>query len=295
MTSQSVAEMNDPAAAAEKPPALEVPTRLPLRSDDTRLMYLSVSSLALFWRCPERWRRRYLERQREPQTGAMVVGKAVGAVITAHYAARMAGERLSVADCDDLVVAEFEECAARPLTDFGQEDPSELREQSREALRAYLAELAPSVRPVSVERRFELRFDGVEWSIVGYLDVEDESGDTIDVKVGAKHVSEARAERDPQATLYALARRAEGLPTGRFLFHSIRRGPIRSGERCLVVPAPRTAAALTAMEARIAQTARQIGRCAETGNWPLSTPDGWWCSPGQCRFWSSCPGGGASP
>src|SRR5919202_7043825 len=207
---------------------LEVPARLPLRSDDTRLMYLSVSSLALFWRCPERWRRRYLERQPEPQIGAMVVGKAVGAAIAAYFAARMAGEVLSEMEADDLCLAEFDERAAQPLTDFGQEGPAELREQAREALRAYLRELAPTVRPVSVERRFELRFEGAEWSIVGYLDVEDESGEVIDVKVGAKHVSEARTERDPQPTGYGLARRAEGRPDGRFLFHSVRRGAVRS-------------------------------------------------------------------
>ena len=166
--------------------------------------------------------------------------------------------------------------------------------QAREALRAYLEELAPSVRPVSVERRFELRFDGAEWSIVGYLDVEDASGEVIDVKVGAKHVSEVRAERDPQPTVYGLARRVEGRPDGRFVFHSVRRGPIRSGGRCLVVPARRAAASLAAMEARIAQTARQIDRCAETGDWPLSPPDGWWCSSGHCGFWSQCLGGGVA-
>jgi len=272
-----------------------VPRRLPLRSDDTRLMQLSISSLALFWRCPERWRRRYLEREGEPQSGPMLVGKAVGGAIAAYFAARMAGESLSVGDADDLCRAEFDERLGQAGTELAGDDQEELREQSREALRAYLTELAPGVRPVSVERRFELRFEGAEWSLVGYLDVEDESGDTIDVKVGAKHVTEARAERDPQPTAYRLARRAEGRLEGRFLFHSVRRGQVRSGERCLVMPAPRSAEQLAAMEARIAQAALQIAHCAETGDWPLSTPDGWWCSPGQCPFWTRCPGGGARP
>ena len=273
------------------PGQLEVPVLLPLRSDDTRLMQLSVSSLALFWRCPERWRLRYIERKREPQTGAMVIGRSVGATLAAYFAARMAGEPLSGQDADDLLAAEFDESAGRSDTDFGQDEPEALREQSREALRAYLAELAPQVRPVSVERRLELCFEGARWSIVGYLDVEDESGDTIDVKVGQKHVTEARAATDPQPTLYRLARRAEGRSNGRFLFHSVRRGAIRSGERCLVVPAERSPAQLEAMEARIAQTARQIVRCAESGDWPLSSPDGWWCSQGSCPAFQGCPGG----
>jgi hypothetical protein len=69
---------------------------------------------------------------------------------------------------------------------------------------------------------------------------------------------------------------------------------LRSGERCLVMPAERTPDQLAAMEARIAQTARAIARCADSGDWPLSTPDGWWCGPGQCVHWRECPGGGAS-
>lgn len=277
------------AAAAVAP--LQIPARLPLRADDTRLMALSVSSLALFWRCRERWRRRYLLREREPQSGAMAVGKAVGATITAHFAARMAGESLPGRETDDLVVAELDERLGQPLTDLGTDDPAALREQSREALRAYLAGIAPSVRPRSVERRVELRFEGAEWSFVGYVDLEDERGHLIDLKVGARHVTQARADANPQATGYLLARALEGRPGTRFEFHSIRRGQVRSGERCLVVPTERNEAQLARFETRIAQTAREIARCDETGDWPLSSPDGWWCAPGQCRFWTSCPGG----
>jgi hypothetical protein len=115
----------------------------------------------------------------------------------------------------------------------------------------------------------------------------------IDVKLGAKHVTKARADRDPQAGSYLLARLAEGRPAPRFCVHSIRRGPVRSGERCLAVATERSRAQLAALEARIAQTARQIARCVESGDWPLSTPDGWWCAPGQCSFWASCPAGSA--
>jgi hypothetical protein len=66
---------------------------------------------------------------------------------------------------------------------------------------------------------------------------------------------------------------------------------VRSGERCLVVEAQRSPARLAAMEARIAHTAREIVRCTESGDWPLSTPDGV-VVPEQWSFWSSCPGGG---
>jgi hypothetical protein len=272
---------------------LLVPRRLPLRANGTPLETLSVSSLALFWRCPERWRRRHLAGEREPQSGAMIVGKAVGAAITQHYAAQVAGQSLSASDADDICGAEFDESALRPGTEFGEDDPAELRGHGREALRAYLTEIAPRVRPVSVERKVELRFEGAEWAFSGYLDVEDECGTVIDVKVGKKHVTDAAAKRSPQATGYLLARATEGRPAERFEFHSIRRGAVR-GERCLVVPTTRGEGQLRALEARIAQTARQIVGCAESGEWALSSPDGWWCSKRMCAFWDSCEGGGRS-
>jgi RecB family exonuclease len=203
-------------------------------------MVLSASSLRTYRRCPEHWRRRYLERQREPQAGPMLVGSAVGAAVTAHFAARMAGEPLSAADTDDLVIAEFDERVERPQTKLGGDDPGELRKQSREALRAYLAETAPTVRPRSVERRLELRFEEAVWSFVGYVDVEDERGHVIDLKVGAKHGTQAAADRDPQASGYLLARVLEGRAASGFEFHSIRRGAIRPGERCLMVPTERS-------------------------------------------------------
>jgi PD-(D/E)XK nuclease superfamily len=273
-------------------PAAEVPVRLPLRADGTRLMTLSVSSLRLFWRCPERWRRRYLGREREPTSGAMLLGGAVGAALSAHFAAVMAGEHLCAGEADDLLKAEFEERLAGRFVDLGGEPPRALCDQGRKALRSYLRELAPAVRPRAVERKVELRFDGADWSFVGYVDVEDERGHVIDLKVSAKHVGQAVADRDPQATAYLMARALEGRPAPRFEFHSIRRGVVRSGERCVTVPTERTDVRLAQFEARIAQTSRAIARCAETRDWPLASPDGWWCAPGQCRFWSSCPAGG---
>src|SRR3954451_24301336 len=82
------------------PGALEVPRTLPAR-------HLSASSMGLFWRCPERWRRRYVLREPEPSSGAQVLGSSVGAAITAHYQARIEGRALSLRDADDLYLAEF--------------------------------------------------------------------------------------------------------------------------------------------------------------------------------------------
>jgi len=63
-------------------PRLLAPVRLPQRLDGTRLDHLSASSLALFWRCAESWRVRYV---RGRESAELRRGWVVDAVIEAYY------------------------------------------------------------------------------------------------------------------------------------------------------------------------------------------------------------------
>jgi hypothetical protein len=288
----AAAAAGDRVREAGAQPSLLVPRLLPERHDGSRLRTLSVSSLKLLERCPERFRRRYLCGEREPASGAMLVGRAVGQAVTAYYAAGIEhGKRLSESEADDVLSDGFEEGAVG--TEFADDDPDELREAARSALRAYLRTLAPTTAVVSVERRIELRFEGTEWSFLCYLDMEDEAGDVLDLKVGGRHVTQARAERDLQASAYLAGRRAEGRPARRFRFQSVTTREPRSGPQALELETRRSDGELSLFERRLARAARLIGRYAESGDWPLSSPEGWWCSETMCAFWSGCEGGGA--
>jgi len=256
-----------------------VPAHLPVSQ-------LSHSSLSLLWRCPERWRRRYVLRERESVGGRAVIGKAVGAALTARFAAQIAGHSLSLTDADDLYLAEFDDAA--PAAFFkDKEPPAVLRRQGRQVLVAYLSRVAPTLRPLSVERKVELRFDGAQWSFVGYLDVEDASGEVIDLKVKARHLSQAEADHSAQASAYLLARSLEGRPARRFAFHSLRRGAKRADIQ--VVATERSQGQLEAFERRLAQTARAIARCVETGAWAMRRRRGGGVRPGRAAVRTSPP------
>lgn len=268
-------------APASAEVALEVPQRLPVST-------LSVSSMRLFWKCPERWRRQYVLGEREPASGALVIGRAGGAALSAFFRGRLEGQELQASEVDDVFVAEFDADAVAAL--FSEDEPAEkMREQGREAVAAYLDKMAPELRPAAVERRIRMQFPGAGWRFVSYLDVEDERGFVVDVKIRKKHVSGAEADGDPQASTYLVARMMEGRPAKAFVFHSGRRGSIR-GDRWIAVETRRSPEQLYAFERRIAQTARAIARCEQSGDWPLSSPEGWWCGP-TCPFHASCPGG----
>src|SRR5437867_1582567 len=90
--------------AAEDPAALAVPRRLPRRADGRPLRHLSKSSLELFKKCPEAWKRRYLDGVREPASAAMAAGGAISSALAAYFQGLIDGQAQSAADADDRLV-----------------------------------------------------------------------------------------------------------------------------------------------------------------------------------------------
>jgi PD-(D/E)XK nuclease superfamily len=276
-------------------PRLLVPVRLPERLDGTRLEHLSASSLARFWRCPESWRAHYLARVRGPESPGLRRGWAVDAAIDAHYRAILdTGEPLPRRDIEDLYAAAWqrrlEDAAA---IDWGDEPPDDVRDAGLVALRAYLDELAPAVRPVSVQREFRFALaPELEWTLTGRLDLEDADGAVIDIKVKKRHVAQTDADSDPQPSLYLLERALAGRPAPRFLYHSLTPA---AKAKTKVVATRRSRDQLEAFAARILATARAIDGLHRTfgpqGPWPLTDPTHWCCSQRFCAAWTHCPGG----
>src|SRR3954463_13741968 len=206
-------------------PRLLVPVRLPERLDGTRLDHLSASSLARFWRCPEAWRAHYLARVRGPESAELRRGLGVAAPTAAPFKALLAtGEPLPQRDIEDVYAAAWQrkiDDAAIEI-DWGDDSPAHIKDSGLIALRAYLTELAPGVRPASVQREFSFKLaPDLEWTLTGRLDLEDADGNVIDIKVKKRHVAQADADSDPQPSLYLLERALSGRPAPRFLYHSL--------------------------------------------------------------------------
>src|SRR3954452_16826054 len=280
------------------PPRLLAPVRLPKRLDGTPLDHLSASSLALFWRCSESWRSRYLARVHGPESADMRRGWVVDAAIEAHYKALLAtGEPLPQRDIEDIYAAvwqrKIDDTAVQ--IDWGEDKPAHVKDTGLIAQRAYLAELAPTVRPASVQREFAFSLaPELEWTLSGRLDLEDADGDIIDIKVKKRHVAQADADSDPQPSLYLLERALARRPATRFLSHSVTPGAKQAKTK--IVPTARTRAQLQVFVARVLATARAIDglhrEFGPHGPWPLADPTHWCCSPRYCAAWEQCPGGG---
>src|SRR3954449_4995253 len=279
MTTISTEAPAQPLAAPDNAAALAarigVPRRLPARYDGQPLRHLSPSSYTRFLLCPEDWRRHYLLGERVAPNGAMFLGSRVDDALTLYY--RHLLERHEALALDQLRDAYRD----RWFEQLGHEEQArsihwepDLDEQAAfqiglDALKLTLAELVPRLgRPVAVQRRLEYTLaPGLEWTVQCHLDLEtlrDTDDDTVlptvvDYKVKGTPVSQAKADRDPQAGLYLAGRWLEGQPAHEFVFAQIAKpGKQRKQMSANLVSTRRTAGQQRGILVRIAQAANQI-------------------------------------
>lgn len=274
---------------------LVVPTRLPTRADGSRLEVLSASSISLLYRCPELWRRRYMERVKDPATERMHMGSSVDAAITGYYRAALVGHQATEKEVLDWFNTSWQEREAQITF---TRDPGAARECARRALLSYIEDVASTVKPRAVQRTLSARLaPDLDWAVTGVLDLETQDGQVIDIKTGSRHRDQAEAERGLQPGIYLWLRMVEGDPACGFAFHSLRvpTGGPRSTPGVKVVPATWDPKRVLTAPVRMAAAARLITGLARqfgpTGPWPYADPGTWQCAPEACPAWGTCPAG----
>jgi len=262
---------------------LDVPRALPVA-------HLSPSSVRLYISCPEKWRRRYIAREYEPASAAMILGSSVGAAeAQADHVQIDTGERPPSDAVVDLFSDEWEDRIGREEIDWRSDKPGPIKDVGIAVVRAYDKTIAPDLKPVSVEREFSLQLEGVDWTYTGFLDLEEEDGGVVDRKVKGQRLSKPDADADIQPTSYLLARRAEGNPAPEFRFHV---GVKTKTPYAEIVPTTRTNVQLDAFVDRLYAVSAEINWRMETGIWAGAVPGSWVCSERYCGYWNSCSMGG---
>jgi hypothetical protein len=256
---------------------VEPPVALPVE-------YLSWSSLRTFMSCPIKWKRRYLDKEPEPPSGKMLLGSAAGAALAQHYGRQIeTGEGIPTEELLDEFSAEWEDRCSREEVDYERETPGELKDSGARALSMYHRVIAPTVTPTSVEREFRLSWPGVEWTLTGFLDLEDDEGQVRDYKLTGRKITQPVADADLQATIYLAARRAERNPAPRLCFDAM----VRTKQPSISsVRTERTDAELDALTDRIFALAREIHWRTEYDVWSGAPVGTWFCS--YCRY-TDCP------
>lgn len=265
---------------------LDPPRTLPVSS-------LSLSSIQTFLRCPEKWRRRYIEGEADFLGGPGVLGGAVGAAEVLNYGQKIdSGEDLPEAELLDAYADEFDyRCDCEPV-EWGDDKPARLKDQGAKVLPVYHRLIAPTVTPKAVERGFVLEFEDVDWTFTGYIDVEQADDSLIDLKVKGRAISQADADADLQPTSYLLAKRAEGEPAPGFRFHQLVRVQHPEPKHVQPVATQRSDAQLDAFVELVYRVAAEIDWRLANDCWSGAAPGAWWCGERWCGFWRDCEFGG---
>jgi hypothetical protein len=263
------------------------------------LTHLSASSARTFLRDPEKWRRRYVEVEYEPSSGSLIVGSAVHAAEHQNYAQKaQSGRDLLVSDVLDAYSDEFDYArdVAEAGVDWNGDRPGRVKDTGARVLGLYHRTVAPRVRPVASERRFEIAIPHVEWTFVGYRDIVEEHG-IGDLKargVGAGIVRPEEAAADLEATAYLWADRYQrASQLTRFAFHNLvqRRRP-RPAD-VVVTPTTRTPEQLDTFLALLYRVAAEMAWRVENDVWVGARPGDPLCSERYCGYFARCAFGGA--
>lgn len=285
------------------------PARLP-----GGLNHLSASSVRLLLSCPEKWRRRYLEGEYEPSSPSQLVGSAVHRAEGENFAQKaVSGRDRLVQDVLDAYSDEWdmarEEAQDKAGVEWEDEKPGRVKDSGVRVLSEFHRTVARRIQPAAAEQRFEIQIPGVEWTFVGYRDVDETSGDIADLKVRSQErgiVTPEEAAEDLEATAYLFARRAELAATGsnspiafnqrhpsRLRFLNLVRSPHPKPRDLVITPTTRSDEQLDTFLALLYRVAAEVAWRAETDVWHGPGPGSWWCSERFCGFWARCPFGGA--
>jgi len=257
----------------------------------SEIQYLSYSSINLFLTCGEAWRRKYIEREPQSTTPALLFGSALHNTIEQHIAYRAEGKEEPILTMwrtfwNGAVEREIE-------CEWGADTPEQhynegIRLLSNPDLQQMVNRLTP-LRDDSglfMERKIELRVPGVPVPIIGYIDIVTNDGIPGDFKTSAQQWSneKARAELQPLTYLAALNQMGRNVPGLRFRHYVMTKTKV---PKVQVIETQHTWDSIFWFYGLV----QQVWRAIESESFVVN-PHAWFCGPRFCNAWSKCRGKG---
>lgn len=167
--------------------------------------HLSSSSLTMAVQCPEKYRQRYLLKQKERLNTPRFLGSVDHKTMEQNFHQKIATHKdLPWEEVRGVYEHTWTELLDREGEPTWDSEPNKLKDLGLKMAEAYLAVAAPLVQPVAVEEWFELKVPGVPVPVVGCADVR-----TAETLVERKTVKTKLTKPKPawrfQARIYQMA------------------------------------------------------------------------------------------
>jgi CRISPR/Cas system-associated exonuclease Cas4 (RecB family) len=256
--------------------------------------HLSASQIKTMSDCEAKWWFRYVGGYKIPPVSSLTFGSSYDDALTTNYLHKIdKKEDLPVADVMDAFVTSWD--IRKKNTEFdSDEDPDAIKEMGIKLVKEYQNEIAPSITPLAAQKRYDVQFPGVDWTLVGFADLITEDGWIDDNKTKKKSpaLQNGQYVLDPdhffQLLTYSIAEKMEG---GESAGNKMRiTYAIKSKVPKIVVveaPAP-VAEDLKYFQSMTALTFQKI-QMMKAGNMdPMPKRNGMLCSRKYCGYWSLC-------
>lgn len=253
--------------------------------------HLSATQLEMFWRCPEQYRRRYIEGEVILPGIAIVVGKAVHAGAEVNFRQKIESHSdLPSSEIVEAAAARFDAEKSGGLALTGDEITrgfdvvlGEAKDKAVQLAAVHAEQQAPDYQPTAVEHKTRIVFPDATHDLLAVTDLRDDQRRVVDLKTAARKMPRASADTSTQLTIYAAAHQLDtGEPASEVRLDVLTktRTPTRQ-----VITSTRDEADFRALVHRVNVTLAAI----HAGSFPPASPGAWICSPKWCGYWFSCP------
>lgn len=254
--------------------------------------HISASQMEMYARCPEAYRRRYVEGEKIPPGMAAHIGSGVHAGAEVNF-------RQKVESREDLPVSDIVDAAVQGFKTRVQVDGYMLDEDEKSIghrtviadatdLTADLARLhaktqAVSYQPVECERTTLIVLPDASRDLITVTDLRDDGGRVVDFKTASRAPSQDDCDSSLQLTAYAAAFAVDN--GGRYPAEvrldvlTKTKTPARK-----MFSAQRTIDDIESLAHRIDATVRAI----DAGIFPPTSPANWACSAKWCGYFQTC-------
>lgn len=254
-------------------------------------MKISQSQLGMFFRCPEQYRRRYIEGEIIPPGFAAHRGIGVHKAAERNYGQKVETHRdMPVDDIKDLAAAGFEAAVEKRGVLLTEDEQSKGKDtvkgkyldQTVSLAKLYATETAPLYQPKIVEADITVELPG-EHDLRGILDMVDTSGLIHDIKTSGKKWSQSQADKSLQGSIYWLCHKAATgkEPTG-FQFD------VLVNKKEAEYQQVKTMRDNADMRILLARTNAFLS-ALKSGIFMPADPGHWICGPNHCGYAKTCP------
>jgi hypothetical protein len=258
---------------------------------ETQKPHISDSQLTMHGKCPEQWRRRYIEKEVIPPGVAMLIGSGVhigaetnfGQKIESHVdmprgeiiEAAVAGFKARIGG-DGCLLSEDEASRGKTVV------VSQATDTIVTLAGLHADQQAPDYQPMEVECHTRIELPASTHDILAITDLRDDQDRVVDFKTAGKSKSQTDADHSTQLTTYAAAYEVDhGRPCSELRLDTLvkTKKPKRQ-----ILTTTRDEADYRVLASRMDAMLRSI----KTGVFTAAPVGAWWCSAKWCGYAETC-------